>query len=269
MEPAENLFFYKTIGVKAAEWEVSVRYIQNLCKHGKISGAIKKSSGWLIPDNAIKPSKKNSHYLRFKGTKKKIFEKAIELFSWKSYEVVTIKDIADEVGIGQSAVYNHFKSKQEILNTIYDFFCHYFIADRPAVEELECVIKNGSIMDIINSTYYVFKGEYKDILLSCSKLMFQRIFIDKRANKMFTENIIDANINFVMQVFDRAVQLKRLAPFDTYTMSVFCNMNRWYLFRNLLANPTAENHEKLLQIQQKICEYAVKNLVDLKDNNKS
>ena len=40
---------------KALEWGVSIRTINNLCKQGKIPGAIKVNRSWQIPDDAEKP----------------------------------------------------------------------------------------------------------------------------------------------------------------------------------------------------------------------
>lgn len=40
---------------KALEWGVSIRTVNNLCKQGKILGAIKTKSNWQIPDDAKKP----------------------------------------------------------------------------------------------------------------------------------------------------------------------------------------------------------------------
>ena len=40
---------------KALEWGVSIRTVNNLCKQGKIPGAVKIKSSWQIPDNAKKP----------------------------------------------------------------------------------------------------------------------------------------------------------------------------------------------------------------------
>ncbi len=40
------------------------------------------------------------------------------MFSIKGYDAVTIREIASEVGIKESSIYNHFKNKQDILNKI-------------------------------------------------------------------------------------------------------------------------------------------------------
>lgn len=51
-------------------------------------------------------------------TKERILEEALTLFSRKGYKGTSIKNIADAVGIKDSSLYKHFKSKREIFDTI-------------------------------------------------------------------------------------------------------------------------------------------------------
>ena len=51
-------------------------------------------------------------------TKEKITEEALTLFAQKGYKGTSVKNIADAVGIKDASLYNHFKSKQEIFNSI-------------------------------------------------------------------------------------------------------------------------------------------------------
>ncbi|QOR35137.1 TetR/AcrR family transcriptional regulator [Clostridium sp. 'deep sea'] len=52
------------------------------------------------------------------NTKRRIIESAISLFYEKGYEHVTIREIAKAVGIRGSSIYNHFNSKENILEEI-------------------------------------------------------------------------------------------------------------------------------------------------------
>ncbi len=52
------------------------------------------------------------------GTKERIIEEALELFSKKGYAGTSIKEIASAVSIKDSSLYKHFKSKKEIFDTI-------------------------------------------------------------------------------------------------------------------------------------------------------
>lgn len=53
-------------------------------------------------------------------TKERIVDEALTLFSQKGYNGVSVKEIADAVGIKDSSLYKHYKSKKEIYDTIID-----------------------------------------------------------------------------------------------------------------------------------------------------
>lgn len=51
-------------------------------------------------------------------TKERIIDEALTLFSVKGFKGTSVKNIADAVGIKDSSLYKHFKSKREIFDTI-------------------------------------------------------------------------------------------------------------------------------------------------------
>lgn len=203
-------------------------------------------------------------HIEMRGTKKLIFEKAIELFANKSYETVTIQELADALGRRKSGIYNHFKSKQDILDTAYDFFCEKFTADRLTLEQFAPIIENGSVIDMIRSVYYSFAGEYQILMLNIHRIIHQRKFNDARAKIIAKELLIDSGIKYVEAVFDKAIEVGRLAPFDTHAMSMFCNNNRIGLYMEWVLEPTAENFQRLAQEEDKLNLYAAACIVDLK-----
>lgn len=52
------------------------------------------------------------------GTKERILQEALRLFSVKGFHGVSVRDIAGAVGIKESSLYNHFKNKQDIFEKI-------------------------------------------------------------------------------------------------------------------------------------------------------
>lgn len=50
------MFDYMTAQEAAEKWEVSLRWVQRLCKENRIDGAMNINRVWLIPKNAKKPS---------------------------------------------------------------------------------------------------------------------------------------------------------------------------------------------------------------------
>lgn len=260
---------YNTTEEKSAQWGVTPKTVQNLCRQGKIPGAIKRAGAWFIPvdtPNVLKNTKSNSQSFHFVGTKKQIFQNAIELFKRHGYENVTIKDIAESAGIRQSAVYNHFSSKQKILDTIYDYYVHYFLADRPSLEDIEPILQNGSVLEIIESVRYEFKAEIKQNMLQITLLAFQRQGIDERARELIKTLMIAGGVDFVETVFNKAVDIGRLAPFDTHTISLLVNIIRIYTLHISLVDPSPESIQAMLKDEKALYELASTHLTDLKRN---
>ena len=53
-----------------------------------------------------------------KKTKEKILEEALKLFAQSGYMGTSMNDIASKLGVTKAALYKHYKSKQEILDSI-------------------------------------------------------------------------------------------------------------------------------------------------------
>lgn len=75
------------------------------------------------------------------NTKEKILNSALNLFSTKGYSAVSVRNIAAEVGIRASSLYNHFESKQDILDELIKINIRYI---KDFLEEMyrECKINN-------------------------------------------------------------------------------------------------------------------------------
>ena len=63
-----------------------------------------------------------------RNTKQKIIEESMKLFSVSGFDAVSIRTIAEAVGVGNSALYKHFKSKKEILDEIVSYSVEYFLS---------------------------------------------------------------------------------------------------------------------------------------------
>jgi len=60
--------------------------------------------------------------MKYPDTKKRILKKAFEFFSTNGYSGTSIRQISRSLGIRESAIYNHYKSKEEIFLSIIEQF---------------------------------------------------------------------------------------------------------------------------------------------------
>ncbi len=56
-----------------------------------------------------------------KSTKERLFEVALDLFAQKGFDAVSMREIAEAVGIKKASLYSHFSSKDDLLEKIFEY----------------------------------------------------------------------------------------------------------------------------------------------------
>ena len=158
----------------------------------------------------------------FTGTKEIIFDKAIEIISSVGYENMSMKVLAKAVGIKTASIYNHFACKQDILDSIYGYYCDHMFDNRPSIEESKRVIETGSREEIFKTLIFNFVSDdpkkYKRMILT-AKIVMMRIFNDRQANQIFLEYSCLKPAAYVKELLEYGISIGRIEPFDidTYT----------------------------------------------------
>jgi AcrR family transcriptional regulator len=79
----------------------------------------------------------NTVFQKNQGTKEKILKVSKILFSELGYKGASVRKIASEVGIRESAIYNHYKNKEEIfLDVAKEIFSSPFSFEKEDIKEL-------------------------------------------------------------------------------------------------------------------------------------
>ena len=265
-----EMFDYKTVEEKAAEWGVSARHLQQLCRKDRIEGAIKRAGAWFIPAHTPSPvqnTRVGDKPFQFVGTKKKIFDSAIQLFVQKGYENVTMSDLAKTAGIQQSAVYNHFKSKQEILDTIYGFYYHYYLSSRPTAEYLVGLLEKESLYNVITKGFfYKYDNEILEQISEINSLIIQRASFDELALDLFYKLNLEEGIEFVEDSLNKAVETGRIAPTDTHTVAVLINCIRTYKLLWWMVDPPEDVVKRITKDEHAMQKVLASLLTDMRSH---
>ncbi len=72
--------------------------------------------------------------MKQEDTKQRILDQALELFSTKGYDSVSVGEIAKAVGIKAPSLYNHFPSKQAIFDAIVESTAVQYEADTDQID---------------------------------------------------------------------------------------------------------------------------------------
>ena len=129
------------------------------------------------------------------NTKEKIFDVSLDLFSKRGYDSVSLREIAEEVGIKKSSIYSHYSSKEEILMDIFEYFTGLFDEDEQLNSKDFTLSADNEIL-LENPELFYHKGSeaIKKMLLDEINLkIWKLIFIQMHYNetiRMFYENEI-------------------------------------------------------------------------------
>ena len=124
------------------------------------------------------------------NTKEKIFNVSLDLFSKKGYDSVSLREIAEEVGIQKSSIYSHYSSKEAILMDIFNQFTNSFEIDNEEIQLSE----NNPLLENPELFYHKGSEAIKNMLFQEQNLnIWKLILIQMHHNetiKSFFENEI-------------------------------------------------------------------------------
>jgi len=125
------------------------------------------------------------------GTKELIFDAFLEMTSALGYENVSIRDIANKVGINSASLYYHFESKGRMLEYAYDYYSRHQFDNRTPVDAVKKLVETANADEIVRAFTYTFMaGDEKKYvrLILITKIIYMRLFQDQVANRMIAES---------------------------------------------------------------------------------
>ena len=123
------------------------------------------------------------------NTKEKIFEVALDLFSKKGYDSVSLREIADNVGIKKSSIYSHYPSKEAILMDILEYLTYLIEYDELLnSEDLNLTSNNDMLLENPELFYHNGSEAIKMMFSQERNLKIWRlIFIQMHHNEAIKE----------------------------------------------------------------------------------
>ncbi len=119
-----------------------------------------------------------------KSTKDRIFDASLDLFAERGYDGVSIRDIADAVGIKESSIYKHYSSKAEIMERIVGYpVARIGIVGHPGVDVEELIVKMG-IEDFMATASDMFTSWMEDpYMVKICRIIFVESYHNEQIKK--------------------------------------------------------------------------------------
>ena len=187
-------------------------------------------------------------------TKNQILTVALNLFSEKGFDGISVRDIAKEVGVRESALYKHFKNKQEILDKIAEKMSeevHEVYKNVQAPEALGGDIAKGykiisekKLCEMVWNVFKTFTGE--------SELAkFRRLLFHEKNNGKFAEYykafFLDGVVNSQTEIFSKLIKAQLFKKYDAEIMAMQFYSPVLFLFQKSdCGNSSEEEIKKML-----------------------
>ena len=119
-------------------------------------------------------------------TKERILAAALEMFSQYGYAGTNIRELTASLGLVKSSMYKHFKSKEDIWNTLLDELIAYYEARFGSTEHLPPV--PDSLEELITTTMRMVNFTIRDeTVVKTRKMLTIEQFRDERARDLATK----------------------------------------------------------------------------------
>ena len=136
------------------------------------------------------------------NNKEKIFNVSIDLFSQYGYDGVSVRQIASEVGIKESSIYNHYSNKQAILNSILEYYVEEMVSDEIPLEQASLNLDKGFDF-FYKAGCDAFLSKLKeDKMMKITRLLFIESYHNDEVRKFLKESIIEAPIAGWIDLFN-------------------------------------------------------------------
>ena len=136
------------------------------------------------------------------STKEKILEESLRLFSISGFEAVSIRAIAEAVGVSSGALYKHFSSKSDIFDAI---------VDKCKQDYLDAIAKNTKDITSKAAVIEVCLGSFNYQTTNTQIVQFRRMlmleqFRNPKVAALYKEFFVDIPIHSQMDIFSKLMK---------------------------------------------------------------
>ena len=193
------------------------------------------------------------------STREKILEEALSLFSVRGYDPVSVRDIAYAVGIKESSLYNHFKNKQDIFDTLlreYSARWDAFFADiRLTGEDRQFTVDDRTIQmyqNMSNEQFSAMAGLIFDQYMTdeVNVKLRRMLTIEQYRNKdvaaLFRRVSFDDSLEFQAKLFEALIEVGCFIRTNPYILALEFFSPIFLLFYKYDGDPESLREAKAL-----------------------
>lgn len=161
--------------------------------------------------------------------KQKIFDISIDLFSRFGYNGVSIRQIASKVGIKESSIYNHYNSKEAILDSILNYYIERMLAQDIPLDDASANLDVG-FDHFYQMGLNAFAMQLQDEKMSkITRIILIESYHNERINDFLKKSILEDAIKGWIALFE-LMKSKKLIREDADSLQLAESFYKYGLF---------------------------------------
>jgi AcrR family transcriptional regulator len=145
-------------------------------------------------------------------TTRRIMETAASHFARRGYDSVPLREIAAQVGIKESSLYNHFTSKAQLLDSLFAHFAANSFALYPRGSELEALLLAAPPAEVFKQILFYTATHADALLVDTAMIINLEKFKLQPAADMYFMYVVEKPASYYEQVIQRLISLGRFRP---------------------------------------------------------
>lgn len=163
---------------------------------------------------------------------------ALDLFSEQGFAQVSMRGIADSVGIRVSSLYNHYKSKGDLLTAFYDYYADRFTKTTLTLDELRVRAKEIDAREALDLLNYDYGEQVAKTLTKIIRVATREARRDKQSEaflEWYMNNCLKAPIELLINTL---IEQKKIKPIDAKVIS--CIISNFAFSANFLSGSSVQ-----------------------------
>ncbi len=165
--------------------------------------------------------KQESIQKRKKGleTTRQILNVSADLFARNGFDGVSVRQIAEKAGIRESSLYNHFRSKADILERLFDELRHLIPQTRPSDEEIDRMLILMEPEEIFKNIVFTVGKSANITLLNTVTVINNERFRNARAADMYFKYLINEPTDYYEGLITKMMEKRMIKPIAARTFA--------------------------------------------------
>ena len=158
--------------------------------------------------------------MAYSGTKQSIFDVCVRLFSEKGYDAVSMNEIGAAVGVTDSAIYNHFESKEAILNAILSTFRRKLSGYILKKGQVDRYIEINTPRQLLERCVGRFVADDMEFMAHAYRIVLRENLVNQMASELIITQLHEETAKSIQYVLDSLIKRGSIPAMDTWSFAL-------------------------------------------------